>query len=60
MAQNEKTSLRVASFASKLLRGSTSKTVKSIAGSALAQAPDRGFGMAKRMIRPRYKMSRDR
>ena len=41
MAQNEKTSKRVASLASKVLRSTPNKTHKSIAGSALAQAPDR-------------------
>lgn len=42
MAKNEKTSKSVASKASKLLKKkSTSKTVKSVAGSALAQAPDK-------------------
>lgn len=41
MARNEKTSKRVASEASKLLRQSKSKTVRSVAGSDLAQARDR-------------------
>jgi len=39
---NEKTSRRVASKAAKLLRSkATSKTVKSVAGSALTQRPDK-------------------
>lgn len=42
MADNEKTSKRVASEASKLLRSKTaSRLVKSVAGSALTQAPDK-------------------
>lgn len=42
MARNEKTSRRVASKASKLLRSkSSSKSVRSVAASALTQAPDR-------------------
>jgi len=41
MARNEKTSKKVASKASKLLRKSKSKTVRSVAGSALTQAPDK-------------------
>jgi hypothetical protein len=42
MANNEKTSKRVASKASKLLRNPKSpKDVKSVAGSALTQAPDK-------------------
>ena len=42
MAKNEKTSKQVASKASKLLRNpNTPKNVKSVAGSALTQAPDR-------------------
>lgn len=41
MPKNEKTSKKVASKASKLLRTSKSKTVKSVAASALTQAPDR-------------------
>lgn len=42
MAKNEKTSKEVASKASKLLRSKkSSKTVKSVAGSALTQAPDK-------------------
>jgi hypothetical protein len=41
MANNEKTSKRVASEASKILRSRTSsKIAKSVAGSALTQAPD--------------------
>jgi hypothetical protein len=41
MAENEKTSKRVASEASKILRSKTaSKIAKSVAGSALTQAPD--------------------
>lgn len=42
MGKNEKTSKGVAKKASKLLRSkSTSKTVKSVAASALTQAPDK-------------------
>lgn len=42
MARNERTSKRVASKAGRLLgKKSTSKPVKSVAGSALTQAPDR-------------------
>jgi len=42
MALNERTSQAVASKASKLLRSkNASKTVKSIAASALTQAPDK-------------------
>lgn len=42
MANNEKTSKKVAKQASKLLRDpKTPKVVKSVAASALSQAPDR-------------------
>jgi len=41
MARNEKTSKRVARTASKLLRKSKSRKVRSVSGSALTQAPDR-------------------
>lgn len=42
MAKSEKTSSKVASKASKLLANpKTSKTVKSVAASALTQAPNR-------------------
>jgi hypothetical protein len=42
MARNEKTSKKVGTKASKLLRSKkTSKTVKSVAGSALTQRPDK-------------------
>ncbi len=42
MARNEKTSKRVATKASKLLRSpKTSKNTKSVAASALTQAPDK-------------------
>ena len=42
MAKNEKTSKRVGTKASKLLRSKkTSKPVKSVAGSALTQRPDK-------------------
>ena len=41
MGKNEKTSKKVASTASKLLRTSKSKAVKSVAASALTQAPDK-------------------
>ena len=45
MARNEKTSKKVASKAAKLLRSKkTSKAVKSVAGSALTQAPDKRKG----------------
>ena len=41
MAENEKTSKRVASEASKILRSRTATAIaKSVAGSALTQAPD--------------------
>lgn len=41
MAKNEKTSKKVASKASKLLRKSKSKNVRSVAASALTQTPDK-------------------
>ena len=41
MAKNEKTSKKVGKTASKLLKNSKSKKVKSVAGSALTQRPDR-------------------
>ena len=42
MGRNEKTSKRVGKTASRLLRSErTSKSVKSVAGSALTQRPDR-------------------
>ena len=42
MAKNEKTSKSVASKASKILRNpKSSKAAKSVAGSALTQAPDK-------------------
>lgn len=42
MPKNEKTSKKVASLASKLLKDKkTSKAVKSVAASALTQAPDK-------------------
>jgi len=45
MAKNEKTSKSVASQASKVLRNpNSSKAAKSIAGSALTQAPDKRPG----------------
>lgn len=45
MAKNERTSKSVASKASKLLSNSkTPKAVKSVAASALTQAPDRKGG----------------
>ena len=47
MGKNEKTSKSVASKASKLLRTSKSKTVRSVAGSALTQAPDKGKKKSK-------------
>lgn len=43
MAKNEKTSAKVASAASKVLNNPKStKAAKSVAGSALTQAPDKG------------------
>lgn len=49
MARNEKTSASVASKASKLLRSpSSSKTVKSVAASALTQAPSKAKGGKKK------------
>ena len=48
MARNERTSKSVATKASKLLSSpSSSKTVKSVAGSALTQAPNKGKGKKK-------------
>lgn len=41
MAKNEKTSKKVARKASKLLRKSRSKKVRSVSASALTQAPDK-------------------
>ncbi|MGE3175939.1 MAG: hypothetical protein AB7O32_00600 [Vicinamibacterales bacterium] len=42
MARNERTSARVASIASKLLRSpSTPKSVRTVAGSVLTQRPDK-------------------
>ncbi len=47
MAKNEKTSPTVASKASKLLKSKTSsKSVKSVAGSALTQTADKGKAKA--------------
>jgi hypothetical protein len=49
MARNEKTGKTVASKASKLLSSPTSsKAVKSVAASALSQAPDKKGGGKKR------------
>ncbi len=49
MAKNEKTSKRVASKAGKLLgKKNIPKNVKSVAGSALTQAPDRRKKSKKR------------
>lgn len=49
MARNEKTSKRVASKAAKILRDpKASKTAKSVAASALTQAPDRGRSAKRR------------
>jgi hypothetical protein len=49
MAKNEKTSKSVASKASKLLSNpKTPKIVKSVAGSALSQAPDHKKGGKKK------------
>ena len=48
MGKNEKTSKKVASKASKILRNpKSSKAAKSVAGSALTQAPDRKKGKKK-------------
>ena len=48
MARNERTSKKVASKASKLLKSSkSSNTVKSVAASALTQAPDKKKGKRK-------------
>jgi hypothetical protein len=47
MARNEKTSKSVASKASNLLRTSKSKSVRSVAASALTQAPDKRKGKKK-------------
>jgi len=44
MGRNEKTSKSVASKAAKLLSTSKSKTIKSIAASALTQAPNKKKG----------------
>lgn len=43
MAKNEKTSKKVAQIASKILKGkpATKKQIKSVAGSALTQRPDK-------------------
>ncbi len=43
MASNEKTSAKLASIASKVLKGTkpTSREAKKLAGSVLTQAPDR-------------------
>lgn len=49
MARNEKTSKRVASKAGKLLRSrKSSKAAKSVAGSALTQAPDKKRGSKRK------------
>lgn len=48
MAKNEKTSKSVASKAAKILASpKSSKAMKSVAASALTQAPDRGKGRKK-------------
>jgi hypothetical protein len=48
MARNEKTSKKVASKAGKILRNpKSSKAAKSVAASALTQAPDRKKGKKK-------------
>ncbi|MFC4238354.1 hypothetical protein ACFOY8_24370 [Thalassospira xianhensis] len=48
MAKNEKTSKAVASKAAKILKSpSSSKSAKSVAGSALTQAPDKKTGKKK-------------
>jgi len=48
MAKNEKTSSRVASIAGKTLSNpKASKTAKTLAGSALTQAPDKPQGKKK-------------
>lgn len=49
MAKNEQTSKAVASKAAKLLAApNTPKAVKSVAASALSQAPDRPKGRSKK------------
>lgn len=49
MAKNEKTSKKVASKASEILRdGRSSARAKSVAASALSQAPDKSKKKAKR------------
>ncbi len=49
MGRNEKTSPKVASKASKLLSNpKTPKAVKSVAASALTQAPNKGKGKGKK------------
>lgn len=49
MAKNEKTSKKIASIASKLLKNPrSSKDVKSVAASALTQAPDKKKKSAKK------------
>ena len=49
MGKNEKTSKRVASAASKVLRDpKSSRAAKSVAASALTQAPDKRKAKAKR------------
>lgn len=49
MAKNEKTSKSVASKASKILASpKSSKAMKSVAASALTQAPDKGKGKGKK------------
>ena len=56
MADNEKTSKRVASEASKILRSKTaSKIAKSVAGSALTQAPDRKSSLKRTVAKRRFK-----
>ena len=49
MPRNERTSGKVASKAGKLLKSKkSSKTVKSVAASALTQAPDKGKSKGKK------------
>ena len=56
MANNEKTSKRVATEASKILRSKTaSKIAKSVAGSALTQAPDHKAASKRTVAKGRSK-----
>ena len=50
MAKNERTSTKVAKVAGKVLKAgkATPKQAKTLAGSALTQAPDKGKGKGKK------------